>query len=132
MQLAAIRTALATVSVPGFKSYRSAVDVGDIPAIVVGQVSAIKYTSSYGGSSEIELPVRVIVSRADEQSAQTLLDAAMSLGHEGSVVDALRDVVGPWRTMTVNSASEPFGVTVGTAEAIEVVFTLSISARKDQ
>lgn len=132
MQLAAIRTALATVVCPPFKAYRSAIALGDLPAIVVGHPTSVVYTASYGGSSDIVLPMRCLVPRADEQSAQDLLDAAMSIGHDGSVVDALRDVVGPWRTMTVNSASEPFGVTVGNAEAVEVVFILNISARKDQ
>lgn len=132
MQLAAIRTAIAGISVTGFKGYRSAVEVGDLPAIVVGQPTSIVYGTDYGGTSLITLPVRCIVPRADEASAQDALDAAMSIGHDGSVADALLALLGPWKHFTVLNVGEPVGITVGNAEAVEVVFTCEINARRSE
>lgn len=132
MNIKAIRTALATLVVPGFNVYPSFVGATSLDMIVIGSPTSITYVTTYGGQGSMELPVRVVVSRKSEQYAQDILDGVMSLGTPNSFIDAMLALEGPWKNLSVNSVGEPSSVQVGNTEAVEVEFALNITARKDQ
>lgn len=130
MNVQEVRQALAAVDVAPFSSYPSYIGANDLPMIVVGQPTRIVYARDFSGTSELSMPVHVIVSRADEQSAQDLMDQAMSIGITGSVVDALQALEGPWSALAVNEVAEPVSVQVGSAECINATFNVTVRARR--
>lgn len=128
MILSAIRTALSGVYVADFKTYPNAVGPHTLPALFVGQPTSIAYETAYGGRAEITWPIDAVVPRTDETAAQRLLDAAMSNDDDSSVVNGLRALDGPWRSLTVNSVGEPEGIQVEQTEAVRVTFVVTIRA----
>lgn len=130
MSLGQVRTALAgAMSGLGFTTYAVLPGSPELPAAVVGFPSSIQYHQTLAGGAEYTFPVTLIAPWTDEESAQQLIDTAVSYGATGSVVSALESATGTyWDSLYVASASNFQPMTIGEARAVAVDLTVVVTA----
>lgn len=131
LDLTATRTALELPDA-GLNVYESISGAQSLPFAVLGNVEKIEYSKSYGGLAKVQIPLWVMVDRADDTSAQRALDRACSIGSEGSVYDAIRALAEtdgkPWRSFTCLGTG-PYGTsTFNNQPTLGVAFNLTITA----
>lgn len=129
MDVAAIRTDLADAcNAAGYNAYSYVPgNVVSLPAAVSGVVE--QYEALNAMLNRIELRVRLYVSRASIADAWRQIDAAMSTGVAGSLIDALNELPdASWRNCHVTGAENVHDETVGTKQTIAVDVLLEIIA----
>jgi threonine dehydrogenase-like Zn-dependent dehydrogenase len=132
MDLHGIRTDLAAILAPlGYQSYAYLPDDPQVlPAAVVGVPAAIEYGMTLGSTVAVEIPLTLVFSMTSVQDAQARMDAALSTGVTGSVIDALRTTGSTyWNGSVRVTGAGPVGtVAVGSSNALAVTLTLSLHA----
>ena len=130
MSLGQVRTALAeAMSGLGFTAYAVLPGMPELPAALVGFPTSIEYHQTLAGHSQYTFPVSLIAPWTDEESAQQLIDTAVSYGATGSVVSALESSTSTaWDSLYVASASNFTPMTIGEARAVAVDLTVVVTA----
>lgn len=127
MDLRSIRVALAAIAESfGFSTYSFLTESPSPPAVVVGFGDV-----TYGVTlkfAQVTLPVIVVVSHADMESATELLDASFST-QASSLVDAYNGAKDTsWKSCKVVSAGNVRRVTLGANEALAADIVLELIA----
>lgn len=129
MNFAAIRSDLATVLTGlGFTAWDYVPgDPVTLPAGIVNPPSETNYSSTMKGSTAV-LAVTLYASLASFEDAQRRLDAALSTGVTGSLVDAVRAAsASSWRAARVIGAGAARSVVIGEATALAIDLNLELT-----
>lgn len=129
MDLDVVRQALATaLSASGYTPYPALGGSPELPAVIINSPQRIQYHQSLEGHALIEMPVTLIVSRADEETAEALLNAAVSTT-AGSFVSQLEAASGPWLYLLVVESGQFLEADLpSSAKALGVDITIRLLA----
>ena len=115
MDIAGLRNALAAaLPTTGWTVYKSVVGAPELPALMVGLPDTITLGASMG-LTQVDLPIHVLVSMADQEDAQLKLSQALTTGSGTSVAEALAAVPrgSYWRSLNVIDINKFTAVTLG-------------------
>lgn len=114
----------------GFSPYPVLPGSPATPAAIINSPSAIEYHATAAGHSIVRIPITLLVSRADEESAQRALNTAVSFNITGSVISALEAATGKiWARLQVVSSSRFMPVSISdTTSLLGVDITVELLA----
>lgn len=129
MDLSVVRADLASaLGGLGYSPYSALPGSPELPAAIVNAPSEIEYHFNAFGHCKLTIPITLLVSRADEESAQKALNTAVSFGIDGSVVSALEAATGTtWAQLVVEGATRFLPVVLSentTALGADIIVTL--------
>lgn len=133
MDIPAIRAALvALLADKGLNAYPTLVAAPVLPAVVVSVPSEITYRVTLR-LDQLDIPLVVLASMAETDDAQARLDAALSRGTDGSIIDAVSDAIASpsgtaWQSIRCTGATNFRRVSIGQGEALAADLTLEIVA----
>lgn len=129
MDLDVVRQALATaLSASGYTPYPALGGSPELPAVIINSPQRIEYHQTLDGQALITMPVTLIVSRADEETAEAALNKAVSTT-AGSFVSLLEAAAGPWTYVLVVESGQFLEAELpSTAKALGVDITIRILA----
>lgn len=127
MDVSAIRTGLAGVlGGLGYSSYPVLPGSPELPAIVINAPELVEYHQTLQGHSRVTLPISVIVSSSDSDSAQALLNDAVSY-KAGALVPLLEAHVSElWSALVVVRSGAQYRFELGngtTAFGVDLTLT---------
>jgi len=80
--------AAAAAAVNGLNTYAFCPDAVETPCLYTAEVD-VAYHRTYGGDAQLLVTCYLLVSSAEDESSQALLDKYLSVGNAESVVDAI-------------------------------------------
>jgi hypothetical protein len=126
---ARIKTILADA---GWNAYDTPVETVQVPAAVIGAPTSITYATTLGGTCSVDVPVKLVVQKADLPTGVRKLYTALSSGIDGSLVDLFvitNKRSADWRTLKINIAEGFDFVSLGEGnEGLGVSIALTITA----
>lgn len=90
--------AKAAAAVDGLNTYAFCPDSITEPCLYAGEVD-VAYHETYGGDAQAVVTVYLLVSTAEDDDAQALLDRYLSVGNPESVIDAIEGTPGNPQTL---------------------------------
>lgn len=114
----------------GYSPYPVLPGSPEVPAAVINSPSATEYHATAAGHCIVRIPITLLVSRADEESAQRALNTAISFNVDGSVISALEAATGrAWARLQVVSSSRFLPVSISdTTSLLGVDITVELLA----
>lgn len=110
----------AASAIEGLNTYPFCPDAVEAPCLYAGEVD-VAYHRTYGGDAQVVVTVYLLVSTAEDEDSQGLLDEYLSVGNANSVVDAIEGLPGNPQTLggvcddlVIGTASGYRKYTVGT------------------
>lgn len=105
----------------------------ELPCATVGWPDELVYNQNFALATDIEVPIYVLVSRADAEDARRRLDAAASTvdvpgAAQQSIVRRVNGAAGPWKRCTVRRV-DGFGSYEVSGQASAVGFIVHASIR---
>lgn len=129
MDLARVRRDLATaVKACGYTPYAFVPPSPELPAVIINAPTLTEYHQNLEGAARITIPISLLVSRADEQTADAMLTRAISTVGPGSFVNALEDADGCWHYLVVQSAERQYEIQLAEAKALGVQLNVQLLA----
>jgi hypothetical protein len=112
----------------GFSPYPALPGSPDLPAAIVNAPIKTDYHQDIKGRSLITLPVTLIVSLADFESAQTALNTAISYKPGGLIQSLEASAKVHWTSLMVVSSGPFVTIELGEAKGLAVDLTLQLLA----